>query len=310
VTELATDLGDRLIDAIGLLFAQQPGHRAAHAKGFLCGGEFAATPEAATVSRAMHLSGDPVKAHVRFSIGGGNPGARDGSKDGRGMATKFYLPDGSTTDIVALTLSVFMVRNAEDFIAFTEARVPDPQTGKPDMEKLGAYLAAHPEAGPSIQEALQFQPPASYAQLTYHSIHCYGLENAAGERRYGRYHWIPEAGEAFLDEAEASARPRDYLEDELRRRFASGPVRFRLELELAAPDDPVDDPTAAWPDGRERVVLGQLELDRLAEGERERDGDVLVFDPTRVTDGIEMTADPILRARTSAYRASVTRRTR
>ena len=40
-----------------------------------------------------------------------------------------------------------------------------------------------------------------------------------------------------------------------------------------------------------------------------RDGDVLVFDPTRVTDGIELTGDPILRVRTAAYRASVGRRT-
>jgi catalase len=310
VTDGATGIGDRLIDAIGLLFAQQPNHRAAHAKGFLCGGQFVATPEAAGISRAAHFSGEPVNAHVRFSIGGGNPQARDGSKDGRGMATKFYLPDGSTTDIVALTLSVFMVRTPEDFIAFTEARVPDPQTGKPDMAKLGAYLAEHPEAGPSIQEALQFKPPASHAQLAYHSIHCYGFENAAGERRFGRYHWIPEAGEAFLEESDADARPRDYLEEELANRFASGPVGFRLELELAGPNDPVDDPTAVWPDGRERVVLGELELDRLAHGERERDGDILVFDPTRVTDGIELTADPVVRARTAAYRVSVTRRTR
>src|SRR5438067_2379432 len=145
MTELATDLGERLIDAIGLIFPQQPGHRAAHAKGTLCGGRFFPSPGAVEISRATHFSA-PVDAHVRFSIGGANPQARDGSKYGRGMATKFYLPDGGTTDIVGLTLSAFMLRTPEDFIAFTQARVPDPETGKPDMEKLGAYLGAHPEA--------------------------------------------------------------------------------------------------------------------------------------------------------------------
>src|SRR5581483_6171226 len=142
-----SEQGERLIDAIGQLSPQRPGQRAAHAKGVLCGGRFVATPEAAGISRAAHFAGDPVDVHVRYSIGGSDPDARDVSKDGRGMATKFYLPDGSTTDIIALTLSTFMVRTPEDFIAFTLARKPDPETGRPDMQKMGAYLGEHPEAG-------------------------------------------------------------------------------------------------------------------------------------------------------------------
>ena len=79
-------------------------------------------------------------------------------------------------------------------------------------------------------------------------------------------------------------------------------------LELAADGDPLDDPTALWPDGREHVRVGELSITGLA-FDRERDGDVLVFDPTRVTDGIELTDDKILHARSGAYRSSVTRRT-
>jgi catalase len=120
---------------------------------------------------------------------------------------------------------------------------------------------------------------------------------------------VPDAGEASLDDDDANTRPRDYLENELATRLTAGPAGFRLEVELAQDDDPVDDPTAVWPGARERVVLGHLDLDRLATGEREREGDVLVFDPTRVTDGIELTDDPVIRARSAAYRTSVTRRT-
>jgi catalase len=43
--------------------------------------------------------------------------------------------------------------------------------------------------------------------------------------------------------------------------------------------------------------------------DRERDGDVLVFDPTRVTEGIQLSDDPILHARAGAYSVSVARRT-
>ncbi len=69
----------------------------------------------------------------------------------------------------------------------------------------------------------------------------------------------------------------------------------------------MDDPRAAWPEDRERVDAGTLEVTGLDE-ERERDGDVLVFDPTRLTDGIEATDDPILGFRPDAYAVSIERR--
>ncbi len=56
------------------------------------------------------------------------------------------------------------------------------------------------------------------------------------------------------------------------------------------------------------MTAGTLEVTGL-ETERETGGDVLVFDPTRVTDGIECSDDPVLRFRSDAYRESVTRRT-
>jgi catalase len=80
-----------------------------------------------------------------------------------------------------------------------------------------------------------------------------------------------------------------------------------LELQLALKDDPVDDPTAPWRDDRETVAGGTLELSELETG-RETGDDVLVFDPTRVTDGIELSDDPILRFRTHAYSVSIERR--
>jgi catalase len=88
----------------------------------------------------------------------------------------------------------------------------------------------------------------------------------------------------------------------------SGPAVFHVDLELAADGDPVDDPTAIWPEGREHVRVGELSITALA-FDREHDGDVLVFDPSRLTDGIELTDDKILLARSGAYRSSVTRRT-
>jgi catalase len=44
------------------------------------------------------------------------------------------------------------------------------------------------------------------------------------------------------------------------------------------------------------------------ETEREQGDDVMVMDPTRVSDGIECSDDPILHVRSHAYSVSVERR--
>ena len=103
----------------------------------------------------------------------------------------------------------------------------------------------------------------------------------------------------------ARRRGRDYLQRDIRERL---PVRFMLSLQVAEPGDAMDDPTAVWPAERRRVNAGTLEITAL-ETERETNGDVLVFDPSRVVDGIECSDDPLLRFRPSAYSESVAKRT-
>src|SRR5438132_6162242 len=247
---MAGDLSEALVNAINDVSGMHPGHRAAHAKGTLCRGTFTATPEAAALTRAAHMQGVAVPTTVRFSNGGGNPTRPDGAQDGRGMAVKFYLPDGSTTDIVAITLPVFFVRTTADFLEFTRLRKPDPETGKPDLEKLGAFVGEHPESQEALQFGLAAQPPASYAQLRYNALHAFRFVNAAGEGRFVRYGWRPEAGEASISPEEAKERAPDYLQEEILERVSHGPVVFDLHLQLAEDDDPVDDPTAGWPEER------------------------------------------------------------
>ena len=86
------------------------------------------------------------------------------------------------------------------------------------------------------------------------------------------------------------------------------PQVVRREVQIAAPGDPIDDPSAGWPKGRRRVRVGAFEITGL-DDERERGDDVLVFDPSRVTDGIECSDDPVLRFRPAAYSESIKRRT-
>lgn len=299
-------LAEQAVDTIAEAFGRHDGHRAVHARGVLCKGTFTATPEAARLTRAAHMQGRPVEVTTRFSNGTSNPRAPDYVQDARGMATKFYLPDGSRTDIVALTLPRFFVRTPEDFIAFTRASKRLPVINQPGPRLL-AYLVRHPEALPALRAFLALKPPASYATCRYNGLHAFRWLAADGGERYVRYGWLPHAGEATISGGDAKEAGREYLQDEIADRIGREPVRFTLQLQLAGPDDPTADPTAAWPDDRETVSAGTLELTELELG-RETGDDVLVFDPSRVTDGIELSDDPIVPFRSQAYSVSVERR--
>jgi catalase len=251
------------------------------------------------------MQGGEVPVTVRFSNGSGNPGAADPAPDLRGMATKFYLPDDSRTDIVAITLPCFFVRTPEDFVALTHAAKPF-VAGQPGP-RFALFLATHREAWRATAAALRPKSPVSYATCLYNGLHAYRWIAADGSERFVRYTWVPAAGEQSLPGGEAKRRGRDYLQREVGERLAREPIRLTLQVQIAAPDDPTHDATAVWPDDRERVDVGTLELTELETG-REQGGDVLVFDPTRVTDGIGLSDDPLPRLRSQAYSISVERR--
>jgi catalase len=291
-------LAQEAVEAINAISGVHAGHRAAHAKGSLLTGSFKPSVDAARLTTAAHMQGEPSRVTVRFSNGGGDPGIPDYAREGRGMAVKFYLPDGGKTDIVALTLPCFFVRTPEDFIAFTKARL-EPERLMPE------FLGAHPEALPAIQAALGAEPPESYATCAYNAIHSFRWVDGRGGSRWVRYRFEPEAGERAIPGEEAKGRGRDYLQEEI---LARDETAFRLFVILGEEDDPVEDATVAWPNERERVEVGRLVLTG-PETERERDGDILVYDPSRVTAGIELSDDPILQFRPRAYSASVARRT-
>jgi catalase len=301
-----TERAEEAVAAIHQAFGRHDGYRAAHAKGTLCKGSFTATPEAARLTTAAHMQGETVPTTVRFSNASGNPGIPDYAQDVRGMATKFYLPEGSTTDIVMITLPSFVARTPEDFIKVTRASKPLPLLGIPGP-LAAVFLATHRESWRAARAALSEKPPASYATRSYNAIHSFVWIDSGGERRHVRYRWVPEAGEQTISGGEAKKRGADYLGREIIERVEAGPARFTLEVKIAGESDPVDDATALWPDDRETVDVGTLELTG-PETERETGDDILVFDPIRVTSGIELSDDPILRFRTEAYSVSIEER--
>ena len=300
------DLYEQIIDAVHANYGAHPGHRALHTKGSWARGTFTAGPEAAARSRAAHLQGDEIAALVRFSNASGDPEAHDGDRDGRGMAIKLRW-DGGETDILATTSPTFVTRTPEDFLELMLLRRPDPATGQPDMEKLGGFLAEHPESGPAAQAILMKEPLASFAAVHYFSPHAFGLVDADGNRTWVRYRFVPEAGEQRIPDDEAKAAAATTCTTRSPSACAPAASHSSSSFQLAADGDPLDDSTAVWPDERELIAAGRLELTEIAE-DPERDGHIDVFDPTRIVDGIELSEDPILHARPKAYSVSAYKR--
>jgi catalase len=295
---------DDAIAAIRGIGGAQRGCRALHAKGTLYRGSFTAVTDAHQFSRAQHLDGSVVPALIRFSNGAGNPHQRDGLPQVRGMAVKLTLRDGSTTDISTQTARLFTSSTPQGFVELMRAMRP----GLTAPARMAKYIARHPgllRALPVLRDGAKV--PASYATAEYHGLHAFRWVDGDGNARYVRYHLCPAAGEKSLSlRAGLAARP-DFLIDELNARLADAPVRFLFRIQIAGPDDSTTDPSAPW-ESAEFATVGMLDIVDL-DTEREHGDDIVVFDPMRVTDGIEPSDDPVLRFRTQVYSASVKLRT-
>ena len=299
----------QLVETMRALAGPHPGFRPVHAKGIVCSGTFRASAGARAVSRALHLQGQAVSTVMRFSNSSGNPDVHDGIANARALAVKFQLPDSKNADILALHIEGFPARTPEEFLAFLRAQLPDPATGKPAPDAVPRFLESHPATRAFIERLTKKPVPVSYGQACYYAEHAFRFTAADGSSRFGRYRWTPEAGEVYLSPDDASKRSANFLREELESRLRNGPVAFRLRLQLAGESDPTDDVTALWPSDRPLVELGRLEVTSIsptsAADERQ-----LVFDPTKLTDGIELSADPILLARSAAYSISYEQRSK
>jgi catalase len=282
------------------------GFRFMHAKGVVVTGTFTPASGARSISTAAHLTGVPVPVTVRFSDGTGIPMIPDTDTRGapRGMAIRFTLPGGAFTDIVAISHNGFVVGTGEEFLAFLTA-VARTTADSPHPNPVEQFLAKHPRALKFIQDA---QPlPASFATLAYFGNNAFIFVDSAGTRRAGRYQILPATGIVNLDSLEASKAGPQYLFEDLPRRLARGPVRFRLVAQMANPGDQTSDGSIVWPDDRKVVELGTLALTAIAP-DNEKLQRELTYNPIFLTSGIQLSDDPMISLRSAVYALSVAHR--
>jgi catalase len=243
---------------------------------------------------------------VRFSDFAGIPTVPDGDPNAspRGMAVRFHLPDGTDTDIVAHSYNGFPARTVEEFLDFARALAAS-GPGVPGPKPIEAFLADHLPARAFAEAAKP--TPASFVKESYHAVNSFRFIDRDGTSRYGRYHIRPVDGEEHLSTSDATRRPPDFLFQELERRLAKGPAAFRLFLQMPVPGDQTSDGSLPWPEDRPKVELGTIEVTSLVADSKAVERE-LVFDPTRLTDGIELSDDPMPLARSAIYAISYQRR--
>jgi catalase len=294
----------QVVDLANKLNGVHPGSRAFHAKGIVMEGSFKASPEAARLSRTPLFSGRTIPVTVRFSDGNGMPNVADGSPaaNPHGMAIKYHLPGGVDTDMVTNSLKFFPVGTGEDFRDLLQAIIASPPDA-PKPTKLEQFFASHPNAPKAFGTAAT---PDSYADEEYHGIDAFIFVSKSGQRQAVRYLLVPEKA-VHLTPEEAAKQPPDFLSDELTQRIARKPVVFHLKAQLAEPGDQTKDGSQPWPDDRKVVELGVLTLNKVVPNSLEAEKKLL-FVPTALTAGIELSDDPLPSVRTAAYGVSFGRR--
>ncbi|MBN9248101.1 catalase family peroxidase [Hyphomicrobium sp.] len=294
---------ESLVNALNAVFGKHPGVRAAHTHGICVKGNFVPSADAPSLTKAPHFnSKTPVGVIGRFSMGGGDPDAPNAQKDNvRGIAMHFDLGKGNNTDLLLISAPMFVAKDPDQFLKLLTT------VATKDKEMIGAYFKDNPNSTRQA-EWLNARPvPASYGSVNYWGVHAFTFTNADGKKQIFKYKALPVGGEVGISDDEAKKKDADFYRPELKDRLAKGPVQFTLTAILGEPGDPLDDPTALWPeDKRKSVNLGTISI---TDFEDAKTCDEAIFDPTNVVDGVEGPEnDKIFPMRSQAYAVSFSRR--
>jgi catalase len=298
---------NQMVDAFETAGGKFAGFRRSGAKGVCATAEFVGSAQGRALSVSSAFSGKPVPVVARFSIGGGNPKAPDNAKSQRNLALQFELPNGEVWQMGNISAPLFGAATPEQMLGRLTSLAPDPETKKPNPEKVKAFTDANPEV---LLQGKYFasQPvPASFSKVNYWGVHGFGFVDASGKKQWGKWVFEPAGGTQGLSDDEAKAKGTDFLFDDLRQRVAAGAVSFDFNLQLADAGDKIDSALTPLPEERKKLTLGRLTIKSVA---ADATGPCLTitYNPMVLPKGVEPSADPMLAARAAPYGVSLGRR--
>jgi catalase len=298
---------DQVVGAMEQQAGVTPGHRRNHINGVCIAGNFVGDKAAQKYTQSAVFSGKELAVVGRFSLAGGSTKVPDTARNPRGMALELRLPKGEMQHFTLLNVPMFGAATPQSFYENVIAGTPDPQTGKPDPEKIAAYRASHPDAQALGQFLAANNPIASYGSSDYYGIHAFTMTDRKGRKTLVKWRFVPRDGVKRLSDDELKAAPTRFLNDALFKRVAQSPLQWDMVLVIGQPGDEQTNPTISWPADRTEVHAGVLTL-KTASEEAGSECEKINFDPLVMSKGIAPTQDPILLFRSGAYAVSFGKR--
>ena len=298
-------LPSRFADRFEHVYGRHDGFRRNHAKGLSATGTFASTGAAAAICRAAVFRQGSVPLIGRFSLGGGLPDQADKRDTVRGLGLLLEA-NGQQWRTAMINIPVFTDSTPQGFYERLLASKPLPDTGKPDPQKMAAFLDRHPETAAAMKIIKQSPPSAGFADSTFHGLNAFYFTNSVGATVPVRWSAIPQEAPT-APPAPASSSGKDYLFDDLIRAVAQRPLTWRLVITVGEPGDPTNDATKRWPQSRRSIEAGTVTIAAVQTEEAGNARDIN-FDPLVLPDGITASDDPLPAARSAVYARSFTRR--
>jgi catalase len=297
----------RMIAAFEAANGPHPGFRRNHAKGLCVTGFFNSNGAGTSYSKAAVFAPGRVPVVGRFALAGGQPFQADAPATVRSLALRFSLPDGEEWRTGMNAIPVFPFSTPQAFYEQLVASRPDPATGKPDPDRMSAFLNAHPETARALKIMGSEVNSSGFANSRYNSLDAFRFVAASGTVTSVRWALVPDEPFAADDPTDTGARTPNYLFDALSSTLEHRPLQWHLMITLAQAGDPTNDATVPWPVDRPQIDVGTLTLEH-AQGEDSGACRDINFDPLVLPAGMEASDDPLLSARSAAYSRSFTLR--
>ena len=295
----------QLLDALDALSGLHPGFRPAHAKGLMCAGTFAPSPEAAKLTAHLTRAGrrppSPSATRTPRACRRSPTTTRSDPAQG-GSPYASILPTTSTPTSSPTPPTASPSARAR---SSWSSSAPRPPSGRASRRRSAPSSRRIPTRSGSSKRPSRSRPVSRGRRSS--PSHRSSSPTPRGSAATGASASGRKRGPNTSRTKRPPRKSANFLFDEIGPRLAKGPIRLGVFVQLAGDGDDVTDASVAWPDGRPEVPFGTITLtERVDDQEPERRK--IIFDPIPRVDGIDSSGDPLTEVRSEIYLLSGRRR--